>query len=225
MISQTESLRKEAQKGRPMVSQAPNMNLNMMKANKLVGETSLQDIDAYSSEKVSKKGSSGGAAPNSLKHHESISTVSSATATKSKGKKNLTSLSEIEKQHLGITSVASKKNFSGQKHSGGRGTSGSIDFHTGTISSSNLIKTRSILGQKVSEVTVQANHLKKSQQPSFTSSVSSKQFAIGAKSGALLAGLVMTPQKFKVKNATQTTKKNAGLKNQKHSTIYSNSFA
>lgn len=58
----------------------------------------------------------------------------------------MTSLTDIEKKHLGMTSVLSKKNFSGSKNCAGRGTSGSIDLQGGGIASMNVLKTKSIHG-------------------------------------------------------------------------------
>ena len=96
------------------------------------------------------------------KHYESIS---SGVGAKSGGNRQMittATLSEIDKKHLGMQPSSTKKMLtgSGSKVSGGRGTGGgSIDLQTGATSMTTLVKSKSIHGQKVSEVTVQSNSL------------------------------------------------------------------
>ena len=117
------------------------------------------DIDAYSSEQVSARGGNTTGA-SSIKHHESISGVSIGHPSMM-GKRAVisTNLSEIDKKHLGMT-MPSKKYGGATKNSAGRGSGGpnSVDLLSGPSSSVTLMKSKSIHGQKVSEVTVLANH-------------------------------------------------------------------
>jgi len=77
-----------------------------------------------------------------------------------------------------------------------------------------VMKSKSIHGAKVSEVTVQANNVK-NQQASFNSTMSSKQFATVVKSGSLLSAMASTPQKFRVKNeGAHSVKKRSMIKSQ-----------
>ena len=94
------------------------------------------------------------------------------------GKRHLaltSTLSEIDKNPLGMN-LSSKKSTGGSKNSAGRGHSGQIELGGAPPQ---ILKSKSIHGSKVSEVTVQANqvkhvHLRSLQQPSFHSTMSTK---------------------------------------------------
>ncbi len=108
------------------------------------------------------RGSGGGTGPNSIKHQESISAASgSVIAAKNKGKKYMltSTFSEIEKNNLGIATTVSKIINAGSKNTAVHGVGGSIDLQ-GSTAPMTLMKSKSIHGAKVSEVTVQANHVK-----------------------------------------------------------------